>query len=387
MPLQCQGGFVSQSSSLQPREAEPNQHTEVAISPALERKLVTLRQITQIRRPCKLRVRRMEVVTIAGGWNAVFCKVTDDPFLDYDLGGRVYTGERALCTQVITQFVLYAPATAIDQCIGRNEHAPNYERKEGQMPFYDWSGECVHLRCLVRRTTQHGRRYSQQFEPRALGMAIGRRTALAETYGPYVMTCFPPEPKSSALPPTKLSRSTGAASKPFSRQAERYIGSPSLLCSASSLGAPPNPAPSLFHPSLDGILRKEEEAVKIQEVLKSLDEPKQLDRTESQRHSGEYRCGEARVAIGNTTEASDGEKAGTQIGATMAADDEREKGPMSLFGSIRKRLSTPADSSRKESANLTEAQTSFLPWPGRNIRTKPGINEGSSFLAYPTFDF
>ncbi|KAJ0120733.1 hypothetical protein J7T55_015465 [Diaporthe amygdali] len=55
-------------------EAEPNQQTEVAISPALERKLVTLRKITQIRRPLKLRVKRIEVVTITGGWNVVVNK-------------------------------------------------------------------------------------------------------------------------------------------------------------------------------------------------------------------------------------------------------------------------------------------------------------------------
>lgn len=64
----------------------PNDQPEVAIAPALERKLVTLRQITQIRRPCKLRVKRMEVVTIAGGWNAVFrkwnCRVSEPTFVD-----------------------------------------------------------------------------------------------------------------------------------------------------------------------------------------------------------------------------------------------------------------------------------------------------------------
>lgn len=42
---------------------------------------------------------------------------------------------------------------------------------------------------------------------------------------------------------------------------------------------------------------------------------------------------------------------------------------------------------RKESAKLTEAQTSFLPLPERNFRTKPSIDEGSQFMAYPTFDF
>lgn len=38
---------------------------------ALERKLVTLRQITQIRRPCKLWFRRMMAVTVSGGWTVV----------------------------------------------------------------------------------------------------------------------------------------------------------------------------------------------------------------------------------------------------------------------------------------------------------------------------
>lgn len=61
--------------------------------------------------------------------------------------------------------------------------------------------------------------------------------------------------------------------------------------------------------------------MKIQEVLESLDQPKQLGRTESQRHSGEHCCGEARVAIGTTTEASDGEKAGTQIVTSAIAPE------------------------------------------------------------------
>lgn len=52
-------------------ETEYNEGPSVA---ALERKLVTLRQITEIRRPCKLRFKRMMVVTVSGGWNVVIRK-------------------------------------------------------------------------------------------------------------------------------------------------------------------------------------------------------------------------------------------------------------------------------------------------------------------------
>lgn len=41
---------------------------------ALERKLVTVRQITDIRRPCKLRFKRLVVITVSGGWNVVVRK-------------------------------------------------------------------------------------------------------------------------------------------------------------------------------------------------------------------------------------------------------------------------------------------------------------------------
>ncbi|KAK7704194.1 hypothetical protein SLS64_008752 [Diaporthe eres] len=52
-------------------ETEINEGPSVA---ALERKLVTLRQITEIRRPCKLRFKRMMVVTVSGGWSIVLRK-------------------------------------------------------------------------------------------------------------------------------------------------------------------------------------------------------------------------------------------------------------------------------------------------------------------------
>lgn len=48
--------------------------TEIHPGPSvasLERKLVTLRRIIDIRRPCKLRFRRMMVVTVSGGWQVV----------------------------------------------------------------------------------------------------------------------------------------------------------------------------------------------------------------------------------------------------------------------------------------------------------------------------
>lgn len=41
---------------------------------ALERKLVTLRQITEIRQPCKLRFKRMAVIKVSGGWEVVVRK-------------------------------------------------------------------------------------------------------------------------------------------------------------------------------------------------------------------------------------------------------------------------------------------------------------------------
>lgn len=40
-------------------------------APALERKLVTLRQITQIHRPCSLRLQRMMMVTVADRWDVI----------------------------------------------------------------------------------------------------------------------------------------------------------------------------------------------------------------------------------------------------------------------------------------------------------------------------
>lgn len=41
---------------------------------ALERKLVTLRQITEIHQPCKLRFKRMAVIKVSGGWQVVVRK-------------------------------------------------------------------------------------------------------------------------------------------------------------------------------------------------------------------------------------------------------------------------------------------------------------------------
>lgn len=52
-------------------DSEINNRPSVA---ALERKLVTIRQITEIRRPCKLRFKRMVIVTVSGGWNVVVRK-------------------------------------------------------------------------------------------------------------------------------------------------------------------------------------------------------------------------------------------------------------------------------------------------------------------------
>ncbi|KAG6362636.1 hypothetical protein INS49_007728 [Diaporthe citri] len=46
----------------------------IAISRTESSDLMTLREITEIRRPCKLFFKRMMIVTVSGGWNVVIRK-------------------------------------------------------------------------------------------------------------------------------------------------------------------------------------------------------------------------------------------------------------------------------------------------------------------------
>lgn len=55
-------------------EASPNHRPSALISPALERKLVTIREITEIRRPCKLRFKGLAIIKVSGGWDVVIRK-------------------------------------------------------------------------------------------------------------------------------------------------------------------------------------------------------------------------------------------------------------------------------------------------------------------------
>lgn len=52
-------------------ETERNALPSSATAHALERKLVTMRQITEIRRPWKLWIQRMMIATVSGGWSVV----------------------------------------------------------------------------------------------------------------------------------------------------------------------------------------------------------------------------------------------------------------------------------------------------------------------------
>lgn len=74
-----------------------NNQSSLVVAPALERKLVTLRQITQIRRPCRLRFKRMVVVTVADRWDVVIKK------REYKVGDHVLFFE-------VDSFI---PATAV----------------------------------------------------------------------------------------------------------------------------------------------------------------------------------------------------------------------------------------------------------------------------------
>lgn len=55
-------------------EAEPNTPRTISSFVALERKLVTLRQITKIRRPCNLRFKCLVIATISGEFDVVVRK-------------------------------------------------------------------------------------------------------------------------------------------------------------------------------------------------------------------------------------------------------------------------------------------------------------------------
>lgn len=55
-------------------DASPNHRPSALISPALERKLVTIREITEVRRTCRLRLKGLAIIKVSGDWEVVIRK-------------------------------------------------------------------------------------------------------------------------------------------------------------------------------------------------------------------------------------------------------------------------------------------------------------------------